>query len=162
MKQKICLLIIVLLVCFSLAIGCTSSTRTTSSTPTPASKSSQISPSSTEQGAAITGDPIITGSSVNIEYNRGEDVIIQGNVQRGTAKSVIITTYYVCPKDAPNCPDPKSLRSTVGVIDKKVIPINADSTFSSNIGTSAYKQGMHVAFLELPTGKYTTVLFIIN
>ncbi len=84
--------------------------------------------------------------------------MFKGNVS-GDLKSLTIMTYYVCQLDASDCPSPKSLYNTTNYIDKKIVPVNADSSFSQNMSTSAFKEGLHVAFLELPTGKYSTLVF---
>lgn len=160
LKLVSCLLVMVLGI--SLMAGC-SSVPTPKPTPpaTPAVQGTATVTSSAGQGAAATGDPFITGTSKKIEYNRGEDVSIYGNVQGGTAKSVTVTTYYLCPVDAPVCPKPQSMHNAAGFTEKKVIPVNADSWFSANLSSSAYKPGAYVAFLESPTGKYTSLMFLI-
>ncbi len=150
-RMKIFSILLVMLLGTLLIACCTSApAQKTATTTTP-----------TLQVTASTAEPHISGTIKQLEVRRGEDALFTGFVQ-GDAKSFTITTYYLCVTDAPNCPNPKSLYNTAGFTDKKVVPINADATFSSSMGTSAYKQGTYVAFLELPTGQYTSIMFIIT
>jgi hypothetical protein len=157
-RMKVFSLLLVMLLGTSFIAGCTSapSPKTTqTNAPTLQGTTAPVSPVT-----ASAVQPQISASVQKFEYMRGEDVIFTVFVQGG-AKSFTITTYYLCVTDAPICPKPQSLHNTAGFTDKKVVPVNADSPFNAGIGTSAYKQGTYVAFLELPAGQYTSLMFII-
>jgi len=158
-RMKIFSFLLVMLLGTSLIAGCTSGPAPqTTPTPPPALQGTTA-PASPVTASAV--QPHISATVQKFEYMRGEDVIFTIFVQGG-AKSLTITTYYLCVTDAPICPKPQSLHNTAGFTDKKVVPVSADSPFSAGIGTSAYKQGTYVAFLELPAGQYTSLMFIIT
>jgi hypothetical protein len=113
----------------------------------------------TTQGT-VTREPLIYVMDFNPMVEKGNDVVFTGNAFGG-AKSLVITIYYVCEMEASNCPNPASLYKMADFIEKKEVTINEDASFSSKIPTSEYRSGMYVAFLELPTGQYSSCAFTI-
>jgi len=159
-RMKVFSILLLMAIGTSLMAGCISApAQNTTPTPSPTLQgTASTTPAPTPQGNLSAEQPRISVPTFRYTVPRGEDVLFKGNVS-GDFKFLTITTYYVCTLDASECPSPKSLYNTTNFIDKKVVSVNADFSFSQNMSTSAFNEGLHVAFLELPTGKYSTLVF---
>lgn len=160
-RMKVFSLLLVMVLGTLLIAGCVSSPAQHTTPPlTSTLQKTTMTPAPTLQGNLSAAQPRLSVPTFRYTVPRGEDVLFKGNVS-GDFKFLTITTYFVCTLDASECPSPKSLYNTTNYIDKKIVPVNGDSSFSSNLSTSELKPGLYVSFPELPTGKNLTLIFKI-
>ena len=108
-RMKIFSFLLVMLLGTSLISGCVVQVRHPRQRQPPLLCRGQRAPASPVTASAV--QPHISATVQKFEYMRGEDVIFTLFVQGG-AKSLTITTYYLCVTDAPICPKPQSLHNT--------------------------------------------------
>jgi hypothetical protein len=158
-------LLVVMLIGSCLIVGCASKTVSIQTIPQPTTSKVTIqtatpAPTGT-QGRVSSREPFVQGSSVSLHYKKGQDVTINGTAFGG-ATSLTLTVYYLCELDAPCLTRPGSLKGSSNYVIKDTVPINADTTFSTTMGTGALKSGAYVVFFDLPTGQYSSMVFQVE